>query len=81
MTSMDYIRETIPSSLSLSNLVIRERELQVIRALSNKQIGKTRKLSADFIEEKESCKIIILYGMYPLIMYSPNLSSLQVLEE
>lgn len=61
---MDYIREIISSSESLSNLIIGGDELQTIRALSNKQNSKTKQWSADFIEGKGSGQIILLHGMH-----------------
>lgn len=64
MTSVDYIRELVPSVDSISNLVIGEDELRTIRALSNKQNSKTKQWAADFIEGKGTGQIILLHGRH-----------------
>jgi hypothetical protein len=62
VTSVDYIREIVPSLDSISNLIIGEDELRTIRALSNKQNSKTKQWSTDFIEGKGTGQIILLHG-------------------
>ncbi|GAM34113.1 hypothetical protein TCE0_015r01483 [Talaromyces pinophilus] len=62
MTTVDYIREIVPSVDTISNLVIGEEELRTIRALSNKQNSKSKQWAADFIEGKGTGQIILLHG-------------------
>ncbi|KAI7974082.1 hypothetical protein EIK77_002947 [Talaromyces pinophilus] len=64
MTTVDYIREIVPSVDSISNLVIGADELRTIRALSNKQNSKTKQWAADFIEGKGTGQIILLHGRH-----------------
>lgn len=66
ITSVDYIQEIVPSDQSIPNLIVGEDELQIIRALSNKQNSKTKQWSADFITDKGSGQIILLHGMHSL---------------
>ncbi|KAJ5658517.1 uncharacterized protein N7484_002166 [Penicillium longicatenatum] len=42
LISLDHVQESVPSSESLSNLVIGEAELKTIKALSNRQNSKTK---------------------------------------
>jgi Cdc6-like AAA superfamily ATPase len=64
MTTVDYIREIVPSVDTISNLVIGEEELRTIRALSNKQNSKSKQWAADFIEGKGTGQIILLHGRH-----------------
>ncbi|KAJ5452459.1 hypothetical protein N7445_000642 [Penicillium cf. griseofulvum] len=63
LISLDHVQESVPSSESISNLVIGEAELKTIQALSNRQNSKIKHWSADFIEGKGSGQIILLHDI------------------
>ncbi|KAJ5337097.1 uncharacterized protein N7506_005119 [Penicillium brevicompactum] len=62
LISLDYIQESVPSDEIISNLIIGPGELQIIKALSNRQNSHVKHWSVDFIEGKGSGQIILLHG-------------------
>lgn len=66
LISLDYIQESVPSDEIISNLIIGPGELQIIKALSNRQNSHVKHWSVDFIEGKGSGQIILLHGIFSL---------------